>query len=390
MKNYKSISLLKHKELKGKIEIRNKVDINSTDDLSWAYSPGVAEPCKIIAKNKNEVYNYTTKSNTIAVITDGSAVLGLGNIGPEAALPVMEGKAMLFKRFANINAFPICLNSANPDEFINTVIQLSPSLGGINLEDISSPKCIYIENELKKRLNIPVFHDDQHGTAIATAAALINAAKLVKKKISDLKIALIGTGAAGSAIAKMLNALNVAQIHAYNEDGVVSKNKDHSKDIVVKELLEKNIINTPHKEVKTLEDVIKDKDVLIGVSTGNLVSSSMIKNMKSNAIVFAMANPDPEISYNDAKKSGAKIVGTGRSDYPNQINNVLAFPGIFKGALDGRVNDITQEMQIDAAYAIAGVVSLEKLSPEYIIPSVFDERVVNAVSQAVLSASYKS
>ncbi len=383
MKDYKALSLKMHEKLQGKIEIKSKVSIDSIDDLSWAYSPGVAEPCKAIKKNKETIYKYTSKANTIGVITDGTAVLGLGDIGPEAALPVMEGKSILFKRFAGINAIPLCLDVDHPDQFIETVVRLSPTLGGINLEDIASPNCVYIENALKKRLDIPVFHDDQHGTAVATAAALINAVKVVDKNLNDLKVALIGTGAAGSAIAKMLKALNIRKIHAYNKEGIIRNSGYHTFDFVIQDLLDNNIINTPDDSFQTLADIIKNKDVVIGVSVGNIITENMIKTMAKDPIVFAMANPIPEINPELAQKAGAKIIGTGRSDYPNQINNVLVFPGIFKGALEAKINNITLDMQVKAAYAIARVIPENALNESNIIPSVFNEKVVASISKAI-------
>ena len=378
--NLKEKSLRLHKKYQGKIEVQLKAPINGYEDLIWAYSPGVSEPCKIIDENVQSAYTYTSKGNTIAVITDASAVLGLGSIRPEAALPVMEGKAMLLKHFAGINAYPLCLNSKSVEEFISICQALEPSLGGINLEDIKAPECVYIEKELKTKLSIPVFHDDQHGTAIVTLAALINALKIVGKDFADIQVTLSGTGAAGSAIAKLLSKVGVKTIYAYNVDGVVKKSPKN--DIVVQELLEKNIIQSM-SDAKTLADIMVDSDVFIGVSVGNILTDDMIKSMRSKPIIFALANPNPEIDPSLAKAAGAFIVGTGRSDYPNQINNVLAFPGIFKGLLTNKVKTITDEHYKAAAYAIANIVKEEELSPDYILPSVFNSKVVEEVAKSI-------
>lgn len=378
--NYFEEALKVHKEKKGKIEIVSKVNIENRDDLSVAYSPGVAEPCKEIYKNKEEVYNYTAKGNLVAVISDGTAVLGLGNIGPEAAIPVMEGKAVLLKKFSNVDAIPICLDTKDTEEIIKTVKYLAPNFGGINLEDINSPKCFEIERRLEEELDIPVFHDDQHGTAIVVTAALINALKIVNKSIESIKVVLNGPGAAGTAIIKMLLHLGVKNIIACDEYGILYKDRgvgivDHKK-----ELCE---ITNKENLVGDLSEAVKNADVFIGVSIGNALTKDMAKTMNKDSIVFAMANPIPEIMYEDAIEAGVKVMGTGRSDYPNQINNVLAFPGIFRGALDVRARNINYDMKLAAAYAIAELVSEEELKPEYIIPNVFDNRVASKVASAV-------
>lgn len=369
-----------HKTSKGKIEVSLKVPLNSRQDLSLAYTPGVAEPCKIIAKDPKAVYDYTWKANSVAVITDGTAVLGLGNIGPEAGLPVMEGKAALFKKFAGIDAVPICLNTTDPKEIIAIVKAISPTYGGINLEDISAPRCVEIERALIEELNIPVFHDDQHGTAIVVAAAIINAVKVVHKKICDLTVVVSGTGAAGSSIIKMLHKLGVKEIYAFNINGIVIEEDAESYDFLTKELSQ--ITNTKSERL-SIKEAMKKADLFVGVSAPNLVTSEMVASMKRDPIVFAMANPEPEINYDEGKAGGARIMGTGRSDYPNQINNVLAFPGLFRGALDCRAEKITEEMKLAAAYGLASLVSEEELSEEYIIPSALDDRVAKVVAKSV-------
>lgn len=380
----KKESLILHEKNKGKISVISKIEIKDSYDLSLAYSPGVAEPCLKIKDNPSDVYKYTSKGNMIAIVTDGSAVLGLGNIGPEASLPVMEGKAILFKEFGNVDAFPICLNTQDPDEIINIVKNIAPSFGGINLEDIEAPKCVYIERRLKKELNIPVFHDDQHGTAIVLSAALINSCRLTGKKISELTYVLSGTGAAGSSIAKMLKKLGVTKIYAYNKRGVLTKNNYNDYNFLDKELIDQGVIAEPlASELTSLKELIKGKDVFIGVSAPNILTTNMVKSMTKDPFVFALANPDPEISYQDAISANAYIIGTGRSDYPNQINNVLAFPGLFRGALDAHSKNITEDMKLAAAIAIANIIKDDELTREYIIPSPFDKRVADAVSQAV-------
>ena len=375
-----------HEQWMGKIEIKSRVAVNTKYDLSTAYTPGVAEPCKYINKNKEDVYKYTSKHNLVAVVTDGTAVLGLGDIGPEAALPVMEGKCVLFKEFGGVDAFPICLDSKEVDDIVKAVKMMAPGFGGINLEDISAPRCVLIEEQLKEALDIPVFHDDQHGTAVVVVSGLINALKITGKKIEDIKVVLSGAGAAGSAIIKMLIGLGVKNIVACSRKGILnSKNKYEN-------WLHGEIASMTNKEglEGSLADAMVGADVFIGVSSKDLVTKEMVASMNKDAIVFAMANPDPEIKPELAKEAGARITGTGRSDYPNQINNVLAFPGIFRGALDARASDINTEMKLAAAYAIAGLISDEELNEEYIIVPAFDSRVGEAVSKAVYDAAVKS
>ena len=381
--DYNKLSLQMHEKNKGKIEVVSKVKVENREDLSTAYTPGVAEPCRRISENKEDVYRYTAKGNLVAVVSDGTAVLGLGDIGPEAAMPVMEGKAILFKEFADIDAFPICLATKDVNEIVNTVKYLSPTFGGINLEDINSPRCIEIENRLKKELDIPVFHDDQHGTAIIVSAGILNAAKLAGKRIEDLEIVINGAGSAGMAIAKMLLNLNVKNIVLCDINGAIHED---SEDInwAQKEML---AVTNKYGERGTLVDVIKNKDVFIGVSAPNMVTREMVATMAKKAIVFAMANPTPEIFPDEAKAGGAFIVGTGRSDFPNQVNNVLAFPGIFRGALDVRAREINEEMKVAAAYAIANVVGDDELSCDYVLPDAFNKNVVENVAKAVREAA---
>lgn len=375
-----------HEEKKGKIEIVSKLALNDKDDLSIAYTPGVAEPCRKIHKNRDDVYKYTAKGNLVAVVSDGSAVLGLGNIGSEAAIPVMEGKSILFKEFANIDAFPICLDTQNTEEIINTVKYLAPVFGGINLEDISAPRCFEIEKRLEEELNIPVFHDDQHGTAIVTTAALINALKLNNKKADKIKIVVNGAGSAGVAIIRMLLKLGVKDIIACDSKGIIEKSRN---DLSREKL---KLLEVTNKEnIKgLLKDALVKSDVFIGVSAPNVVTKDMVSTMNENAIIFAMSNPVPEIMPEDAKNEGAKIIGTGRSDYPNQINNVLAFPGIFRGALDAKASKINDEMKLAAAYAIASIIKEEELKEDYIIPNPFDRRVVEFVAKAVQDAAVRT
>ncbi|WP_432408511.1 NAD(P)-dependent malic enzyme [Wukongibacter sp. M2B1] len=372
-----------HEEKQGKIEVISKVKVKDREDLSIAYTPGVAEPCRKINENVNEVYKYTAKGNLVAVVSDGTAVLGLGDIGPEASLPVMEGKAILFKEFANIDAFPICLRTTDVEEIVKTVKYLEPTFGGINLEDIASPRCFEIEERLKNELSIPVFHDDQHGTAIVTSAGLINALKVTNKKIEDITIVVNGPGAAGTAIVKMLINLGAKDIIVCDKEGIICEDdkdiKGHKKELAS--------ITNRSKKKGILIDAMTGADVFIGVSAPNIVNKDMIKAMNENAIVFAMANPIPEIMPDIAKEAGAKVVGTGRSDFPNQINNVIAFPGIFKGALDVRANAINEEMKVAAAYAIAGIITEDELSEKYVIPNPFDERIVQKVAKAVAKAA---
>lgn len=381
MYDINKMALQLHREKAGKIEINSKVKLENKLDLSLAYTPGVAAPCLEIKNNPEEVYSYTSKGNMVAVITDGTAVLGLGNIGPKAALPVMEGKCLLFKKFAGIDAVPICLDTTNPEEIIKTVKYLAPTYGGINLEDISFPRCVEIEERLKEELDIPVFHDDQNGTAIVVAAALINACKLVNKKFTDLKIAMSGLGAAGSSIAKLLKAMGVGKIYAVNNSGIVSKKK--SVNPQVKRLLDENVIDEFDYKVDSITEIMRGADVFIGVSVGNIVTKDMVDIMNDKPIVFALANPNPEISFDEIKKSKAFIYATGRSDYKNQINNVLAFPGIFKGAFLSKSKKITRDMYEVTAKAIASLISDDELNVEYIIPSVFDERVCDVVAKEV-------
>lgn len=368
-----------HKNLKGKLEVNAKMKLKTMHDLSLAYTPGVAAPCVEISKEKDKVYDYTIKGNTIAVVTNGTAVLGLGNIGPEAGLPVMEGKALLFKEFGGINAVPICIDSEDPDEVIRTVKLIAPSFGGINLEDIKAPQCFYIESKLKEELDIPVFHDDQHGTAVVVLAGLYNALKIVNKKIEDINIVINGAGSAGIAICKLLLKAGAKNITMCDINGALFEG-DETLDDSKKEIAK---VTNKNMEKGTLKDIIKGKDVFIGVSAPNVVTEEMIKSMNKDSIVFAMANPTPEIMPDKAKNAGARIVATGRSDFPNQINNVLVFPGIFKGALEVRAKEINDEMKLAAAEAIAKIVSPEELNEEYIIPNIFNKKVTAAVASAV-------
>lgn len=375
-----------HMDNQGKIEVVSKVPLKNARDLSLAYTPGVAEPCKEINKNPDSVYKYTSKGRLVAVVTDGSAVLGLGNIGAAAGLPVMEGKAVLFKNFGGVDAFPICLDTQDVDEIVKTIKYLAPTFGGINLEDISAPRCFEIEKRLKQELDIPIFHDDQHGTAVVVLAAIINALKIVKKDIKDVKVAISGAGAAGVAIAKLLLSAGVADAVVCDSKGIVSKDradlnpsKQELAEITNRQNLSGNIF-----------DAIKGSDIFIGVSGPGTVTQDMIETMAKDAIVFAMANPVPEIYPDEAKAAGAKVVGTGRSDFPNQINNVLAFPGIFRGALETRATDINEEMKLAAAYAIASLISPDELSPDYCIPGAFDKRVAAHVACEVAKAAIKT
>lgn len=384
--NYNERALQVHESSKGKIEVVSKVKLESKDDLSIAYTPGVAEPCRKIASNPEDVYKYTSKGNLVAVVSDGSAVLGLGNIGAKAAIPVMEGKAILFKAFAGVDAFPICLETQNVDEIVETIVRISPVFGGINLEDISSPRCVEVERRLKELLDIPIFHDDQHGTAIVVSAALINALKIVKKDIDNIRIVINGAGSAGNAIARMLVDLGAKNILSCDRKGILSRNVKQ-KNWVQDEIA---LITNPSGEEGTLADALKQADVFIGVSSKDAVSKDMVKSMNSDAIVFAMANPDPEIMPQDALDAGARIVGTGRSDFANQINNVLAFPGIFRGALDAKATDINEAMKIAAVYAIANLVSEDELCESYIIPSALNKATSERVAKAVYDAAIES
>ena len=379
-------SLQFHKQLRGKLEVSSRVKITNEKDLSLAYTPGVAEPCREIHKDPSTAYLYTRKWNTVAVISDGTAVLGLGDIGPLASLPVMEGKSILFKEFADVDAFPIVLDTKDVNEIVETVVRIAPTLGGINLEDISAPRCFEVEKKLKERLNIPVFHDDQHGTAIIVLSGLMNALKIVNKKVEDLKIIVNGAGSAGTAITKLLLSYGAKNIIVCDRDGALNRNSTYSNPYFT----ELSNITNPNNESGLLCDVIKNADVFIGVSAPNIVSKEMVTSMNSDSILFAMANPTPEIFPDDAKNAGAKVIGTGRSDFPNQINNVLAFPGIFRGALDVRATEINEEMKIAAAHAIADSVSDEELNPNYIIPKAFNLDVQKRVAQAVKDAAIKS
>lgn len=374
------IALKKHEQWQGKVATEVKAKVENAEDLTYAYTPGVAEPCRKIHEDEKNAYVYTSKANTIAVVSDGSAVLGLGNIGPKAGLPVMEGKAVLFKEFGDVNAVPIVLDTQDADEIIETVKNIAPTFGGINLEDISSPRCVYIENKLKEILDIPVFHDDQHGTAIVTVAALINALKIVNKNVADIKVLISGAGAAGYSITKLLLDLGVKNIIACDSKGTINKTHLEGSNPVKAELAK---ITNKDNLVGSLKEAIKGCDVFIGVSAPGVIDENDIKNMAADPIVFAMANPVPEIDPALAKEAGAKVVATGRSDYPNQINNVLAFPGIFRGALDAHAKEITDSMKLAAAKALAGLVSEEKLSADYVIPGAFEEGVAEAVAKAV-------
>ncbi|WP_121663037.1 NAD(P)-dependent malic enzyme [Metabacillus litoralis] len=376
-----------HRVNKGKLESKSKIPVKNAYDLSLAYSPGVAEPCKDIYDDKSKVYDYTMKGNMVAVVSDGTAVLGLGNIGPEAALPVMEGKAVLFKSFAGVDAFPICLNTTDIDEIVNTVKLLEPTFGGVNLEDIAAPNCFVIEERLKKETNIPIFHDDQHGTAIVTVAGLVNALKLVGKSMSNIRVVANGAGAAGIAIIKLLYSYGVRDIIMCDTKGAIFENRSHGMNNVKSEVAK--YTNRDQLE-GSLSDVIKGADVFIGVSVEGALSKEMVQSMNENPIIFAMANPVPEIMPNEAKEAGAKVIGTGRSDFPNQVNNVLAFPGIFRGALDVRATHINEKMKIAAVEAIAALVSEKDLSPDYVIPAPFDPRVAPAVASAVAKAAMET
>lgn len=380
MKNVYEESLKLHEKFLGKIEVISKVPVTNREELSLAYSPGVAEPCNRIAANKSDVYKYTSKGNMVAVITDGTAVLGLGDIGPEAALPVMEGKCILFKSFAGVDAFPICLDTKDTEEIIKTIKLISPGFGGINLEDISAPRCIEIETRLKEELDIPVFHDDQHGTAIVTVAGIINAYKFLKKDLKKAKVVVNGAGAAGSSVSKLIRDLGVEEIVIVDKDGILRKDLSHLYDFSRKELAG---FSNPKNLSGDLSIAIKNADIFIGVSVPGCLTTEMVKTMNKDAIVFAMANPTPEITPEDAKAGGARIIGTGRSDYPNQVNNVLAFPGLFKGALRAKSKKITEEMKMAAAIAIASLIKEEDLNENYIIPNAFDPRVANVVADEV-------
>lgn len=376
-----------HKENQGKLEVTPNVKVTNKEELSLAYSPGVAEPCKEIHEDERKVYDYTIKGNTVAVVTDGTAVLGLGNIGPEASIPVMEGKAVLFKSFAGVNGVPIALDTTDTEEIIKTVKLIQPNYGGINLEDISAPRCFEIEERLKKETNIPVFHDDQHGTAIVTMAGLINALRIVDKDLSDIKVVLNGAGAAGIAIVKLLYSYGVRNMVMCDSRGAIFEGRSYGMNDT-KEYVAK--WTNKDKTEGELSEVIKDADVFIGVSIADLLSKEMVESMAKDPIIFAMANPNPEINPNDAKDAGAKVVGTGRSDYPNQINNVLAFPGIFRGALDTEATHINEEMKKAAVEAIADLIDSKELEPNCCIPGPFDKRVAPSVAREVAKAAMES
>lgn len=377
--DYKERALKAHKEWNGKLEIVSKAPVKDRDALSIAYTPGVAEPCREIAKDKNLAYTYTMKANTVAVVSDGSAVLGLGNIGPYAAMPVMEGKCVLFKEFGNINAVPICLDTQDTEEIIKAVTQIAPAFGGINLEDISAPRCFEIEERLKKILDIPVFHDDQHGTAIVVLAGIINALKVTGKQKENCKVVVNGAGSAGIAITKLLLQYGFLHVTMCDKEGMINKSYPNLN------WMQQQMTEVTNLENKsgTLADALTGADIFVGVSAPNLISREMAASMNKDAIIFAMANPTPEIMPEDAKAAGVKVIGTGRSDFPNQINNVLAFPGIFKGALEGRASQITEEMKLAAAKAIAGLVNDKDLNENFIMPEAFDPRVADVVSSAV-------
>ena len=378
----KQLAIEKHKEWKGKIEVISRAKVTTPEELSIAYTPGVAEPCLLIAEDESLAYDYTRKGNPVAVITDGTAVLGLGDIGPSAGMPVMEGKCALFKEFAGVDAFPLCVDSKDVDTIVNTIALISKSFGGINLEDIAAPRCFEIEKKLKERCDIPVFHDDQHGTAIVVGAALLNAVKVTGKKMGELRVVINGAGAAGVAIGKQLIAMGFGNIIMCDINGIICEG-DENLNSGQEEI---SHISNLDKEHGTLADALKEADIFVGVSRPHLVTKEMVATM-NNGIVFAMANPVPEIMPDEAKAGGAAVVGTGRSDYPNQINNVLVFPGLFKGVLAVRAKDITEHMKIAAAHAIAAVIPEEELNPEYVIPSSFDKRVALAVANAVAKAA---
>lgn len=385
--DYNQLALELHEKNQGKIQVTSKITLSTKEDLSTAYTPGVAEPCRKIADNPKDVYKYTAKGNLVAVISDGSAVLGLGNIGAEAAIPVMEGKAILFQQFAGVNAFPLCLNTQDTEELVETIARLAPSFGGINLEDIASPRCFEVEKRLEELLDIPVFHDDQHGTAIVVTAGVLNAAALTGRKLEDLRVVINGPGAAGTAIIKMLLFAGVKHLIACDEHGILHRDRQEGLTDHKVELAE---ITNPDGMTGSLAEALVGANLFVGVSVPRALTAEMIKTMAPDPIVFAMANPVPEIMYEEAVAAGVKVMGTGRSDMPNQINNVLAFPGVFRGALDVGARDINDAMKFAAAQAIAGVIPREKLATDYIIPSIFDETVTSAVAQAVAETARKT
>ena len=383
--DYNSLSLKMHEEHKGKVEVVSKVAVKNRDDLSTAYTPGVAEPCRKIRDNKADVYKYTCKGNMVAVVSDGTAVLGLGDIGPEAAIPVMEGKSILFKEFGGVDAFPICLDTKDVDEIVETVKRIAPVFGGINLEDISAPRCFEIEKRLKEELDIPVFHDDQHGTAIVVSAGLINALKLVGKPFDEANVVINGAGSAGISICKLLLQLGIGNVVLVDRQGALCPGQDWM-NTAQAEMAE---ITNKDRQTGSLAEIMKGKDVFVGVSAPNIVTAEMVASMAADPIVFAMANPTPEIMPEEAAKGGVRVMATGRSDYPNQINNVLVFPGIFRGALDAKATGITEEMKMAAAKAIASIVTDDELKEDYIIPGAFDERVAKVVAKAVADEAIK-
>lgn len=384
--NYYEESLKIHEEKVGKIEVVSKIKIETRDDLSLAYTPGVAEPCRKIYEDEENVYKYTSKGNLVAVVTDGSAVLGLGDIGPKAGLPVMEGKSILFKEFADVDAFPICIDTKDVDEIVRTVKLIAPGFGGINIEDIGAPRCFEVEERLKKELDIPVFHDDQHGTAIVVLAGIINALKVVEKKIEDIKVVVNGAGAAGTAISKLLLSSGVKNLIVCDKVGILHREIENVDDAKLK-LAE---ITNPDNIKGNLADALVGADVFIGVSAPGIVSKDMVRSMNKDSIFFAMANPTPEIMPDEAKEAGARVIGTGRSDFPNQVNNVLAFPGIFRGALDVRAKEINEEMKIAAAYAIASMIKDEDLNENNVIPYALDRTVASNVAEAIKKAARES
>ena len=383
--DYNSLSLKMHEEHKGKVEVVSKVAVKNRDDLSTAYTPVVAEPCRKIRDNKADVYKYTCKGNMVAVVSDGTAVLGLGDIGPEAAIPVMEGKSILFKEFGGVDAFPICLDTKDVDEIVETVKRIAPVFGGINLEDISAPRCFEIEKRLKEELDIPVFHDDQHGTAIVVSAGLINALKLVGKPFEEADVVINGAGSAGISICKLLLQLGIGNVVLVDRQGALCPGQDWMNPAQA-EMAE---ITNKDRQTGPLAEIMKGKDVFVGVSAPNIVTAEMVASMAVDPIVFAMANPTPEIMPEEAAKGGVRVMATGRSDYPNQINNVLVFPGIFRGALDAKATGITEEMKMAAAKAIASIVTDDELKEDYIIPGAFDERVAKVVAKAVADEAIK-
>lgn len=384
--DYYKKALEEHKKWKGKLKTELNCPLETKEDLSLAYTPGVAEPCRRISENNEDSYEYTGKGNTVAIISDGSAVLGLGNIGPHAAMPVMEGKAALFRKFGGLNSVPIVIDTQDTEEIIKFVKQISPTFGGINLEDISAPRCVEIERKLKEELDIPIFHDDQHGTAIVTTAALINTMRLTGKKPEDLKVVISGVGAAGSSIIRMIKDIGITHILAFGRKGIIRRSLSDSYDFLKKEIAEGT---NPYDLDITMGEAMKDADVFIGVSSPGVITGDMVKTMAKDSAIFAMANPEPEIGYEEALENGVRIMGTGRSDFPNQVNNVLAFPGLFKGALMVRAKAITDEMKMAAAEGIANLISDEELKEDYIIPGPFDERVPDAVAHAVADMAVK-